>query len=809
MASEPFICPFPLVHQSREYSSSYQGEEAIWAFEEGECAVRCPTITYTEGEWHSLVVVTTALVVFGTLSGLSSLAYHVWNIHQPGFFTKAMFIVGFVVSGLAMAIFLGVNGADRQDLVCNGNGLYVRRNPFCVIQAFCTIYFFTWTQVWSVALCLDTYLNVIYRARLPTMQLQRYYMAATIIIPGVIGIIPLAAGNLGFDPQANIPICLYLFSENSLYFWFTFYMPTFVAAIAVVSLSIASFVKLNQIFIESEAIFLARGTDVDVEDFDSHGLSDIFRGALEKKAPQLAVSSPPDGRSRETSLRLDTPNTGSSGRQSSGPQSTRSSVRGSNSRTNSVGLPHINNPNARQSPCSDIMEFDEEIEPPAPTADFERIRASLFDTSEGTSSRESPTQAQIGTGGGGGFDQSTASHRLPIDGERDERPPMDNHDTSTVPQASEPRFCEQSGAADSVAIFMEAEGSRRQVLKKKRNMRSTGRIGRVPRQSSVDVLWDLKRMIDLEDQNDEAGEEAPLHDSTSTGETGSLSIHQNSEPTLSLGNSSQGANSSKGGIGILKGGSRSLLPNELKRPLLGQWGKKSNVEESSIGSRDRFSYGKDGRNHLGRGIRDDEEEDGEDRQFIGFGNEVVSKVIAERLTNKLQTRGSWGLVKATWKVSNRVILFLFIFWANVVYILIVLFYALYIKYDDDVEGTEAFATCLIEAAAVCQAGKSPECMSVTQDTVNAFAEAQCGSHPTVRPKMSLQFSEMIWATVYTIIPAILFGCGCGVWGMCCRYGHLSDDLPSADFDALVEEWDTVEAQEEDEDDDNIELDFKF
>ena len=75
--------------------------------------------------------------------------------------------------------------------------------------------------------------------------------------------------------------------------------------------------------------------------------------------------------------------------------------------------------------------------------------------------------------------------------------------------------------------------------------------------------------------------------------------------------------------------------------------------------------------------------------------------------------------------------------------------------------------------------------------------------------MSLQCSEMIWATVYTIIPAILFGCGCGVWGMCCRYGHLSDDLPSADFDALVEEWDTVEAQEEDEDDDNIELDFKF
>ena len=43
-----FICPYPL---------AYGGEtdyEILWAYEEGNCAVRCPTVTFTENEWRQM-----------------------------------------------------------------------------------------------------------------------------------------------------------------------------------------------------------------------------------------------------------------------------------------------------------------------------------------------------------------------------------------------------------------------------------------------------------------------------------------------------------------------------------------------------------------------------------------------------------------------------------------------------------------------------------------------------------------------------------------------------------------------------------
>jgi hypothetical protein len=87
----------------------------------------------------------------------------------------------------------------------------------------------------------------------------------------------------------------------------------------------------------------------------------------------------------------------------------------------------------------------------------------------------------------------------------------------------------------------------------------------------------------------------------------------------------------------------------------------------------------------------------------------------------------WICINKTWKYNGRMILFLFFFCAVAIFLLPTLIYLFYTKYDQFVHGTENFVACLVRVSLTTPASLQ------TQQTVDARAHSECGSHPSNRP----------------------------------------------------------------------------
>ena len=68
---------------------------------------------------------------------------------------------------------------------------------------------------------------------------RRLYTLIGLLFCTVLSIIPLLAKNYGFDPYANIPMCLFLFHSNKYYFWIVFFLPYCLLITACLIFSIA------------------------------------------------------------------------------------------------------------------------------------------------------------------------------------------------------------------------------------------------------------------------------------------------------------------------------------------------------------------------------------------------------------------------------------------------------------------------------------------------------------------------------------------------------------------------------------------
>lgn len=223
-----YICPLPLVYA---YDDSYT---TLYVYEPGNCAVPCPSITYTSDEREyfttilkSLSLITLTVSILGFLSLIREFRKN---------FIRIMFLLGFIVLSVILVIFL----SHYEAIVCNTASHYVKRGSFCVIQACLVIFFLNWTQVWSCILAIDTFFHV-YSVYSPDKipDLHKRYLQFAIVFCSITAIIPLSANNLGFDPYANIPICLFLVSDNPYYFWTTLYAPfLFLSATCLIVTSI-------------------------------------------------------------------------------------------------------------------------------------------------------------------------------------------------------------------------------------------------------------------------------------------------------------------------------------------------------------------------------------------------------------------------------------------------------------------------------------------------------------------------------------------------------------------------------------------
>lgn len=154
-----------------------------------------------------------------------------------------------------------------NNIVCNGSTHYVKHKGLCVAQAFCTIFFLLWTEVWAAILALDTFLHISSWVKLTDINsLHRKYTIAAIIISTVPCIIPLAIGNLGFDPYANIPICLFLSLDNgnttSKFFWGVFFWPFYLFLLVTIIFTVYGAIKLHKIFVTSNAYFRNKNNNI-------------------------------------------------------------------------------------------------------------------------------------------------------------------------------------------------------------------------------------------------------------------------------------------------------------------------------------------------------------------------------------------------------------------------------------------------------------------------------------------------------------------------------------------------------------------
>lgn len=250
--SSSFICPDPLVYA---HGSSHT---TFWVYE--NCVVPCPTVTFTEAEWELqldlfMYVLICAFIV--TIIMLVRMARR--------YFIRTMFIAGFIVYSVVLLIFLGLNA--NNGVVCEGDAHYVKQAPFCVFQASVTIFSIIWVQVWSVIMAYDSYLHINTKVTKVKMEsLRRQYFIIAFCTSFVCAFIPLVAGNLGFDPKANIPMCLYLFSDNSIYFWTTLFTPFCLLNLLCLYITIVCVIKIQHVLVMSRHSSITRGSSNDSDE---------------------------------------------------------------------------------------------------------------------------------------------------------------------------------------------------------------------------------------------------------------------------------------------------------------------------------------------------------------------------------------------------------------------------------------------------------------------------------------------------------------------------------------------------------------
>jgi hypothetical protein len=241
-----FYCPEPLVYSDHSDNDDYY---TLWALESQGCALPCPSLTYTSEEWKLVVNVLLVLSCGCFLAVIASSL--ILSTDMKKFYVKIMFTSGFFCTSIIIICFFIIN--YDNDVICQGEAHFYRRAPFCVFQAASLIFFFIWIQIWGIFLSLETYFFFLAKGRQKTIQwCRQYYTRIAFFSSAVLTSIPLACNNLGFDPYANLPVCLFLFHDNRNFFWFGLYFPFLILNLICSIITISSIKRINQIFVTTK-----------------------------------------------------------------------------------------------------------------------------------------------------------------------------------------------------------------------------------------------------------------------------------------------------------------------------------------------------------------------------------------------------------------------------------------------------------------------------------------------------------------------------------------------------------------------------
>lgn len=247
--STGFICPFPLTYGIET------DNKVVWASEDLNCAVRCPTVTYTEDEWDEVTSVAWLLFMLSLFGTCGIFFYQIYRSQLKNeFLPRLMFLFGFFAISFLLVIFLSVNESSDGAVVCEEDAAYIERAPLCVIQAASTIFFIIWIEIWSFFMALENYLFICSALEQTSKhgKNNKIYLAVSLTVCSVCVLIPLGAGNLGFDYEANVPICLYLVSDTRNYLWATLIAPFSFFAVLCLIFTLLSIGKIQAIFVSNE-----------------------------------------------------------------------------------------------------------------------------------------------------------------------------------------------------------------------------------------------------------------------------------------------------------------------------------------------------------------------------------------------------------------------------------------------------------------------------------------------------------------------------------------------------------------------------
>ena len=724
------LCPSPLV--SVPFGTAGEGSILYVDPDDCDCAIPCPQLIYSDSEWSSFKdsLFTGSLV--SMIAALFVLTTHCGSKRR--YFLRLMFIAGFFLNSMVVLAFSAMNH-KRDEVVCGPDGAeFMQRAPLCVFQGAATIWAFTWIEYWSVVLSFDSYMMVSHRAtsfrqgghfgERNDNKMNWYYTFGAFAVCTIFTSIPLGAHNFGFDPMQNIPLCLFIFSSESSYFWSCFIVPLVIMVSLCCFFSILGMIQMHTIFVNSNHHYTKKwrvGMDVgggrgrrrsegstltDEEEYES-GIDEMnFVGVRDSINPLSDEGADEEPHPRD-SVTISTHNSPSHRPSSSTEETQRAS-------TSTPLLSSSFMSGSRNSEATSINSELNTLLGGKLALDVDEVRGVAAPPAADDASNDTYDSYFNYNHKNNDNNTSNTTQVSPIRGERGS--------SSSPSRAARGSDSTRGGASamsattiyKSVASFWTRSAEKRQR-------------GGDP--SSIDDYGD-----DEENDGDGDGDgDGDKCERAPTAYTGLTSQHL-----------------------ALRSGARQGQGHEDGYED-GEEGEYSSQREHS---KETISLG------TGPNQSRDDSGGGPDT-----GSTNRKKDAANARVSMLRNIVKGKVIRQTLRYNGRGLLFVFVYCLSTLYIVPVLYVLQAVTYDECQDSAADFASCLLSASYVSIDEGIPQ----TQEAVNVFAEQQCGAFPAKRPNAGLVYSGLIWLSAYGIIPALIFGVGTSLadtlasWACCASW----------------------------------------
>ena len=766
------------------------------------CVIPCPSVVYNAEEWDTLQNVLFVGSLCALIASLVAFLSHVSEFYR--YYIRIMFIGGFLVSSV-IVFFFAVMNRDNRIVCTDDNAAFIQRGPICIFQACASIFVFTWIELWSLILAYDSYKMVQNREfslytsttqhMTQKMKLYKIYTLVAVFVCTVLTVIPLIADNYGFDPLANVPICLFLFSTNSTYFWTVFFLPFTILVLGCIYFSILGICQIQSIFVNSSNYFgngihhrtvtSPSGSDRVYSGQSSYVLSHEISNTgntsyYHQKEKIQSLSDDVDTQKISNKLRNARDSIGgfedteedilqqvklesqfhrkhqsmlpsnSNKMEEFSQESYRSNGSGGDIRLNG----HV----AARHP-SNVLTFSQ-------TSQISTTEIAIVDMNTG---REQPSLV---------VSPLTATEHMHISKVFLLSP--DNSASNSF-RYSEPLLSCESSAANSVQnsehiltqLTQATAGSKGGYMYSSSNAKETtpstlqGANNNhiyIQKKSNNLLEEDIHR-LSVEDDSFDVG----------IGEAGREMCPSRSLTQYSLSNASSENNMKKSSFSLPGTEGEDVmnpLPT-LNRGLLEDYNQHSkntlprNRTESSqsnetvsIGGNDMDVDDQSSVDTAATSRDSTSESVLNMKRNAKKAKRSVIKNTRDRILHMLTNNET---IAQTIKYNGRAIIFVFLFCLTTLYIIPLLAELQYFQYPKFTAGTADFISCLMTASSQSQINGIPQ----TINDVSNYANDICGDIPSVRPQLGLMISAICWYAAYGIIPALVFGAGSYMVDCCC------------------------------------------